>query len=573
MSDSKEKYLKSLEEINAVQDGFTEWNINPFLKRNLRCPDRGFGFSGFTDVQQAVVPAVASGNNLIVRAETGSGKTLAYLVPIVNYLANGPFAYDPTAPTKKDRSQGTFAVIVAPTHDLAVQIHEVAEKLTKPFYNIVCTRLVGGADSDNEKKRLRKGVGIIVTTPGRLLYHLKQTANLRANLAALRFLVFDESDRLLDMGFKQVMREILDRLSELSDATARQTLLLSATVGNELESFASSFEGSWKHVLMDDKGDREAYKLPESLKQEYVLIPARKKISTMLALLAAPSSVKSIVFVSTIDIVTYMEKLLNHLTTTATPVARPAEIFALHGNMPSPERADMVMRFSKAERGVLIATDVAARGLDIQHLDLVVQLDAPADVTTYVHRVGRTARQHAVGRAVLFLLPEVEEPFVGALQDSDIEVQKLNLERLLKTSFKKDHRETWYSIQDTIEDIVGKNTELLESARLAYSSWTKAYTVRTRAMRKIFNMHSIKTSGKLGTMCASFGLKESPTEIAAALRMKSEKERRDREAAAKREHMQKHRKNKLGTKVGKGTRDDRRIGMESRPRGGKVKRL
>ncbi len=548
-------------------------NLQFFLKRHITGDDRGMGLKTFTDVQVKAIPPIIAGKNCLIRAETGSGKTMTYLIPIVNWMAHQE---------DLSREMGTLAIVIAPTQELVTQIADVASLLSKPFPQVVVSTLVGGASRKSEKARLRKGVGIVVATPGRLLDHLRQTTAFVDNVKGLRYLVFDESDRLLDMGFQKDMVNILATLDQAAvhtpGAPTRQNLLLSATVGPELKAFSDPLMKGGERVFMDDCGDEEAFKLPPTLSQEYVYVPPRKKISTLLALLAPRETKKTLVFVATIDTVRLLEALLAELTSNKTFMSDPAAIFTLHGNMDSAERADTIRRFRDAKKGVLVATDVAARGIDIPVLDLVVQVDPPADVRSYVHRVGRTARIGNDGRAVLFVLPNIEDGFVRFLEESNINITKRSLEKFLIEAFgRKASRDGWIAVQDGIERTVRESEPLSSMARNAYLSWTRAYVVRAGKMREIFNLGKLDKEKKaelLGQACHSFGLSETPKAIAARMRDEHMAAVRAKRREQDAEELQRKRKNKLGTRVDRvHNRDNRSVGNGGERRNvfGKVK--
>lgn len=187
-----------------------------------------FGFTQPTVVQSYAIPEIMKGGDVMIKSETGSGKTLAYLIPIVQMLQ--------AAPERIERSDGAYCLILVPTRELCVQIEEAVKKLLLPFFWIVPTVICGGQKRKAEKSRLRKGANIIISTPGRLLDHALHTASL--SLSRVRMLVLDEADRLLDMGFEQQLRDLLELLRKQTPRRP-QTVLLSATLSPQLEQLAT----------------------------------------------------------------------------------------------------------------------------------------------------------------------------------------------------------------------------------------------------------------------------------------------------------------------------------------------
>ncbi|GJP34665.1 hypothetical protein CLOM_g19079 [Closterium sp. NIES-68] len=774
------------------------------------------GFAAPTHVQQAAIPLVLAGRDLLIRADTGSGKTLLYLAPILHALQGRR--------QRVDRKHGTYAVVLAPTRELCVQIEEVAQQLCRRFVWIVPGRCIGGESRGKEKARLRKGLAIVIATPGRLLDHLRNTCSF--GLAHLQWLVLDEADRLLDLGFERDIKEILsllrDRPSQdsliqgggIQGASRKlQTLLLSATLGPRVEQLAdvslvspvavsvtggsvrveervsgrqvgkggrgevereemrggvgerevermggiereeedeeeeevedaerfggegeeeeeeeeveeeeeeeeqeveegeegeeeddkeegeeeeeleegeevgddnegdddddlplfmqalravnkagrqerkerretreqkekeregetavlengskagsrkageSKAEGSEDKVneevaagkkqasgskgpadavgrgssqqsagegveegrrgeeergrcqtRVEEQGGREArqgglqegpsgggaFVFPEQLRQYVLTVPCRCRLITLIALLrsklATSASSKVVVFLSTCDSVEFHATLLSSpssISPSSDDTAQqqlqqgllPAPVFKLHGNMEQKDRSKAFLAYRSAPRGVLLCTDVAARGLDFPAVETIVQFDSPGDAADYVHRVGRTARIGRRGEAVLFLLPN-ETEYLDELRSCHVDLLPMPLLPLLdslvpggsaepaRTNRRRAHWkelspeealanhsavETW---QEELEATVANRPALRELATGAFRSFVRAYGAHKGSLKRIFHPKRLH----LGHVARSFGLSETPsvigksaTKAAAALKRK-----------------------------------------------------
>ncbi|KAF8071155.1 RH17 [Scenedesmus sp. PABB004] len=451
----------------AAGDGDGGWGglgLAPALADHLVA----LNFQEPTQVQQAAIPVLLSGRDALVRSPTGSGKTLAYLAPIVQALA----AREP----RISRTDGTHALVLVPTRELAVQVSDVLTALVRRFCWLVPGMLIGGEHRGHEKARLRKGVSLLVATPGRLLDHLQNTTSFRTD--RLAWLVLDEADRLLDLGFEAKLREIVaalgtraadpDNTHAPAAAPPRCTVLTSATLHPGLAAlaglsmrdpvgvgFAARVVGG--ALQLDDAGDGAAgaappprgvgeaaaaggqapgggrFELPQQLQQQFVEVPAKMRlvvlIGVLLSRLRRSRAAKVVVFFSNCDSVDFHAALLQRGAAPGgddaggddapPPLLGGCPVLKLHGDMRQPERTSALVTFSKASSCVLCCTDVAARGLDFPGVTTIVQYDPAGDPAEYVHRVGRTARMGQRGEALLFLLPS-EAPYAPLLADAGV---------------------------------------------------------------------------------------------------------------------------------------------------------
>ena len=350
-----------------------------------------------TQIQAKSIPDSLAGNDLVGAAKTGSGKTLAFLVPIVELLTKVQFT----------RKQGSGAIVISPTRELSLQIYgvlrDIIENSDSPQTHGLC---MGGANRKSEADKLAKGVNILVATPGRLLDHLMNTKGF--NYQRLLMLVIDEADRILEQGFEEDMHHIIKCLPR-----QRQTILFSATQTKKVEDLARlSIQNTPVYVGVHDDSTAATV---EGLNQGYVICHAANRFLLLFTFLKKNKHKKIMVFFSSCNSVKYHSELLNYID---------IEVMDIHGNQKQQKRTTTFFQFCKQDSGILLCTDVAARGLDIPHVDWIVQFDPPDDPKEYIHRVGRTGRgTNTVGRALLFLLPE-ELNFLKYLKAAKVTLQE-----------------------------------------------------------------------------------------------------------------------------------------------------
>ncbi|KAG0038687.1 ATP-dependent RNA helicase dbp7 [Podila clonocystis] len=563
--------------------------------------------------------------DVIIQAETGSGKTLTYLLPIVNRLIESETS--PALDLESKRAIGTLAIIMTPTRELAKQILQVLETLLsmpassvtgkKRSHWIVPGIVIGGDKKKSEKARLRKGVNILVGTPGRLLDHLQNTQSF--NVQSLRWLVLDEADRLLELGFEESMTAILKILDARvkiaasvtsgNDTTKiwpqkRQTVLCSATLSDEVQRLAGTslvepIYISAKKDVANSKGDipsselttkdeKQQFSTPEQLKQLYVIAQAKLRLVTLTAMLKsafAPKGLntkapKVVVFLSSCDSVDFhhglfanagketkkeasqdgyfgqsfndededndekndeipdfvsasnridaravTDEMYKAKRETERANARKARaqlslkgailpdvpLFRLHGNLAQNLRTDTYFEFCKASSGVLFATDVAARGLDLPDVSHIIQYDPPSDLKDYVHRVGRTARLGRDGEAVLFLLPS-EVKYLELLTAQGLPNQEVSVTSILmKLAPPKstEYQQPATDIQNSFERYNLHTPENMAIARGAFWAFVKSYATHPSAEKHIFHIKNLH----LGHIAKSFALREAPSDI------------------------------------------------------------
>ena len=318
-----------------------------------------------TAIQAEAIPIALGGRDIIGLAETGSGKTAAFALPILQALL--------------DKPQAMFGLVLAPTRELAYQISQQFEALGS-LINVRCAVIVGGMDMVPQAIALAKKPHIVVATPGRLMDHLENTKGF--SLRQLKYLVMDEADRLLDLDFGPILDKILQVLPR-----ERRTMLFSATMNTKLDNLTRAALQNPVRVSISSS----SYQTVKNLLQQYLFIPQKFKDIYLVAILQEFAGQTCILFTRTVHETQRLSFLLRALGRSAIP---------LHGQMPQSSRLGALNKFRSKARDILVATDVAARGLDIPSVDLVVNFDLPPDSKTYVHRVGRTARAGKSGVAI-----------------------------------------------------------------------------------------------------------------------------------------------------------------------------
>ncbi|XP_064420433.1 probable ATP-dependent RNA helicase DDX31 isoform X2 [Latimeria chalumnae] len=441
--------VKQLREKVFTSGSFSELDIHPHLVSTLNSV---LNISSMTSVQKQTIPTLLDGKDAMVKSQTGSGKTLAYGIPLVQILQK--------IKPKIQRSDGPYAVIVVPTRELALQSFETLQKLLKPFTWIVPGVLMGGEKRKSEKARLRKGINILISTPGRLVDHIKNTKSI--HFGCVRWLVLDEADRILDLGFEKDITVILNALN--AACKSRQTVFLSATLTEGVTRLAGvsltdpvniyvAEEAQSGPVLEKRDGEAagapagaesESFVIPEKLKQHVVIVPSKLRLTTLGAFILAKckfekgqklivffSSCESVEFHHTLFTKVLSEKAMGREEPTQTASSpSPITFLRLHGNMEQQERTEVFLQFIQSKSGVLLCTDVAARGLDLPQVTWIVQYNAPSSPAEYVHRIGRTARIGSHGSSLLFLTPS-EAQYMGLLASHKISVTELKMEDIL----------------------------------------------------------------------------------------------------------------------------------------------
>ncbi|KAL6905765.1 hypothetical protein ACP4OV_003366 [Aristida adscensionis] len=548
---------------------FADLGLHPTLCAHLQ--DK-MGFQAPTRIQAQAIPVAMSGQHMLVKAATGTGKTLAYLAPIVHLLQ--------MREPRVERTHGTLVV------------YGIAQQLVHRFHWIVPGYVMGGENRAKEKARLRKGISILIATPGRLLDHLQHTSSFV--YSNLRWIVFDEADSILELGFGKAVEDILGLLGSRNDAPdqkknkvehmPRQNLLLSATLNEKvnrlakislknpvmigLEEQKTNLVKNHTSLLSDDdeveivhkQNDKmenvvDDFKLPAQLIQRYVKVSCGSRLAVLLTILKSlferQVSQKVVVFLSTCDSVDFHHTVLSELEWSPGQKLDvdkkqkflSCKVFRLHGNMEQDDRKKSFLGFTSENSAILVSTDVAARGLDFPKVKYIIQYDSPGEASEYVHRVGRTARIGEKGEALLFLQP-VEIDYLKDLELHGVSLTEYPFQKVLdsfpvngqkpykRKQISLDMHPWIMSLQRSLEGFVAAEAATKKLARDAFCSWVRAYTAHRGELKKIFMVKKLH----LGHVARSFGLKEQPSLVGRShqVQLKKRKKEQKRERPAKR---------------------------------------
>jgi ATP-dependent RNA helicase RhlE len=354
---------------------FTELGLQASLARVCE----SLGYTEPTPIQKGAIPIVLNGSDLIGCAETGTGKTAAFLLPVIQRMAEGARA-------------GVRVLILAPTRELASQI-EASYRQLVPKGSPRCVSVIGGASMERQREALRRGAGVIVATPGRLLDHIERGS---INLSHVEVLVLDEADRMLDMGFLPAIRRVLAELP-----TERQTLLFSATMSPAIEEIARKAMRAPKIVEVNRRG-----RAASTVEQQAYPVATESKTALLLDLLERERFERVLVFTRTRRGAERLSHILG---------AREHKVNRIHADRTQPQREAALRGFKNGHTRVLVATDIAARGIDVDSISHVINYDVPVAAEDYVHRIGRTGRAGKPGRAITLVTP-VDESSMRAIE-------------------------------------------------------------------------------------------------------------------------------------------------------------
>ncbi|UYB52885.1 ATP-dependent RNA helicase RhlB [Xanthomonas sp. AM6] len=381
---------------------FSAFELQPALLAGLE----GAGFTRCTPIQALTLPVALPGRDVAGQAQTGTGKTLAFLVTVMNRLLSRPALAD-------RKPEDPRALILAPTRELAIQIHKDAVKFGADL-GLRFALVYGGVDYDKQRELLQQGVDVIIATPGRLIDYVKQ--HKVVSLHACEICVLDEADRMFDLGFIKDIRFLLRRMPERG---TRQTLLFSATLSHRV------LELAYEHMNEPEKLVVETESITAARVRQRIYFPSdEEKLTLLLGLLSRSEGARTMVFVNT---KAFVERVARSLERNGYRVG------VLSGDVPQKKRETLLNRFQKGQLEILVATDVAARGLHIDGVKYVYNYDLPFDAEDYVHRIGRTARLGEEGDAISFACERyaMSLPDIEAYIEQKIPVEPVTAELLV----------------------------------------------------------------------------------------------------------------------------------------------
>ena len=456
-----EAILSRYADLNS--EGWTQFADLPLSKRT-RDGLQTAGYVTPTEIQKEAIPLALKGNDILGAAKTGSGKTLAFLVPVLEGLWRERWS----------SLDGMGALIISPTRELAYQTFEVLRRVGQQ-HNLSAALVIGGKDVKSERKRIQS-TNIVICTPGRLLQHMDETPNF--SCSSLKFLVLDEADRILDLGFEKSMNAIIENLP-----AERQTLLFSATQTKSVRDLARLSLIDPEYVAVHEHSKSST---PHKLTQSYIVSELPDKLGILYSFIRSHLSCKTIVFMSSCKQVKYLYEAFRRL--------RPGiPLMALYGRQKQPRRVGIYNDFCKKTAAVLLCTDIAARGLDFPSVHWVVQLDCPEDANTYIHRVGRTARYEEDGKALLFVLPSEKEGILEALQAKRIPITEIQV-----------NPKKTVSIHGKLETFCAQDPEMKYWAQRSFICYLRS--VHLQSNKKIFDVHKLPTT----EYANSLGLAQPP---------------------------------------------------------------
>jgi ATP-dependent RNA helicase DeaD len=362
-------------EVAAPANGFGNFGFCPEIITAIE----SMGYSEPSPIQKAAIPELMLGRDVLGQAQTGTGKTAAFGLPLLA-------AIDPEL-------RHPQVLVLAPTRELAMQVAESFNSYAAHMPRVKVLAIYGGADFRDQIHHLRRGVQIVVGTPGRVMDHMRQGT---LDLSNLRTLVLDEADEMLRMGFIDDVEWVLNQLPE-----QRQVVLFSATMPTEIRRISQKYLNSPAEVTIRQKGDDSS-----RIRQRYLTVHGPQKLAALERVLEAEGSEGVIIFARTKAIT---------LTVAESLEAHGYDVAVLNGDVPQAQRERTIERLRSGKVNVLVATDVAARGLDVERIGLVINYDIPFDAEAYVHRIGRTGRAGRTGDAILFLTPR-ERRFLSGLE-------------------------------------------------------------------------------------------------------------------------------------------------------------
>ncbi|XP_066153836.1 probable ATP-dependent RNA helicase DDX55 homolog isoform X1 [Euwallacea fornicatus] len=452
--------------------------LGEVLNKEVQDAIKSLNFPFMTPVQAAAIPQLLNKKDVAAEAVTGSGKTLAFLIPVLDILKKKELE-------EKWHKHQIGAIVISPTRELALQTKLVLDQLLESVTNLKEILFVGGNSVEEDVKNFKDiGGNIVICTPGRLedLLTRRQDINLPTAVKNLEVLILDEADRLLDLGFQKSLDTILSYLPR-----QRRTGLFSATQTKEIQDL---IRAGLRNPVLVSVSAKAQQSTPDLLQNYYILAKNDGKLAALLSFLQQKQVKKAICFFPTCACVDYWSRVFPHIM--SKDVNLP--VLAIHGKMKN-KRKNILESFKSKEKALLLCTDVMARGIDIPEVDWVLQWDPPASASSFVHRVGRTARQGQTGSSIIILLDN-EECYVNFIETN----QRVKLNRIDDVS----SRDQIDDLRENIRRLQMKDRVLMELATKAFVSHVKAYSKHECSL--LLRLKELP----LGALAASYGLLQLP---------------------------------------------------------------
>ena len=388
--DNKKEIESQLLEVSKVDDnenGFLDFGFNQSILNSLK----NKGYKNPTPIQKAAIPELMLGRDLLGQAQTGTGKTAAFALPLIEKL-------------KDNKELNAKVLVMTPTRELATQVAESFKSYSSESSNFKTVAIYGGTDYRNQISALKRKVDVVVGTPGRIMDHIRQGT---FKIKDINCLVLDEADEMLNMGFLEDIEWIIDQLPE-----NKQMVLFSATMPSEIRNIAKKYLNDPAEILI-----KSVKKETQLISQKFLYVQRHHKLDALKRILELNNE-GVIIFVRTKLLTTSIAEALENSGHT---------VAVLNGDIPQNQRENTVDRLKKGFINILVATDVAARGLDVERIKLVVNYDFPFDKETYTHRIGRTGRAGRSGEAILFV-NQREKHFLRNLENSTrTKIEEINI--------------------------------------------------------------------------------------------------------------------------------------------------
>jgi len=471
-----------------MQQALSFGSVLPGLSSASLCAVRELGFEQMTPVQAATLPLFLSNKDVCVEATTGSGKTLAFGIPLFEILLQ-----------KSLGAHQVGAMVLAPTRELAAQIFQVLSGLAKHYQTFRCGLFVGGtAVADCVLDFETHGAHVVVGTPGRIVDMQSRCDTFAINLRHLEVLILDEADTLLDMGFRDVINQILSFLPK-----QRRTGLFSATQTKEVKDLARA--GMRNPVTVSVRVQKQLLQAqqeqatPSTLENWYAVCEYDLRPRLLASFLLQHVSEKIIVFCATCACVDYYSNVFNQMAKSGSIIPSTLSVVGMHGKMVPKKRSGVYRKFVTLETGgVLFCTDVAARGIDIPDVEWIVQLAAPKDPSFFVHRVGRTARAGKRGGALLFVSAE-EMPYIELLRGRGVPLSELPRHEEANSNVVSQR-----DVLDEMKRLATLDRQLLEDGSTAFMAFLRAY--KEHLCSFIFRINQLD----IGAVARSYALLRLP---------------------------------------------------------------
>ncbi|CAL6019275.1 ATP-dependent_RNA helicase [Hexamita inflata] len=492
------KFVNTEQQEVLTQTTIAELNLNQHLAFKL---EKHLNFHHLTPIQHLSFKPISLNQDVFIKSATGSGKTLAFLIPIMNQILQ-----------QKISRTDLRLLIISPTRELSAQTEQLVHLICNST-QLVALSLSGGISKDSEKASLRKGVNIICATPGRMLDHIKTTQSFPPLLEKLQYLVLDECDSLLAQNFTATFAQLTELIPK-----SVQKVFVSATISTQVQAFAQKFLRSPTLVQTKDLV-LNAFRLPVNLRQRFVVSNPKTRLAVLIGLLAMHKQKRCLIFVESKAVCNFLNDILQRILKNFDIIG---QIHVLHGGIQAEFRTKVHQEFLE-QGGILITTDVAARGLNLgsvdcknkdedllSGVDVVVQYEAPSSIEQYVHRAGRAGRIGQAGENYLFVLPNEIQLITMIVEQTGQNIEYLASDAIgMNVLDVKNPIRLFEKLQAFVEEQVKEDQDLKEMAINAYQGYISGYRAKDQVVKSCFDFSLLH----LGHVAKSYGLNDAPSKL------------------------------------------------------------